>query len=314
MALRQWIYKLALLPCAAILLLPIATAQEAAPPKPAPPDYTAPLNDARQMIGTGAYVEAEKALRALLAQAPELADAHSLLGFTMLHEGKAAESLNEYTAGAKLHEPGTDELTGVALDYIRLKDLPDAEKWLIDAARKSPERALVWYLLGRTQFELGHAADAAKSLQTCLKIDPQNIRAQYNLGRVYELLKQPEAAVEAYQKAISLQTNASSKDASPYLYLGMLLRRQGKAKDAAPLLKTAMDLNASNRMAPRELGLAYESLGRYNEAAWALKKAIDLDPGDTSLHFFLGRVDREGGQMTESEKEFSLAAGSPAKP
>ncbi|MEO8869192.1 MAG: hypothetical protein ABI357_00020, partial [Granulicella sp.] len=82
----------------------------------APPDFSAPLNEARSMVGSGDYVGADRALRTLLKAAPELAEAHFLLGFALLHEQKPADSLAEYTQGAKFRAPGPEELLGVSLD------------------------------------------------------------------------------------------------------------------------------------------------------------------------------------------------------
>lgn len=285
-----------------------AQPESSAPAPSAPLNFSAPLNEARGMVGSGDYAGADMALRTLLKAAPELAEAHFLLGFALLHEQKPAESLTEYTLGAKYRAPGPEELLGVSLDYIQLKDLPDAEKWLTAAAKSAPDRPLIWYLLGRTQYEEGHGGDAERSLLTCLRLDPQHLRAKYNLGLVYELLKRPEEAAAAYRAAIAMQESATVKDPAPYLNLGMMLRRDDKAAEALPLLNVAAGGGSQDPIAYRELGLAYEKLGRYDEAAGALKMAISLRPKIEALHFFLGRVYREAGHRDEAAREFGEAA------
>jgi tetratricopeptide (TPR) repeat protein len=291
-----------------ILLIAALCAGNMASGQTAPPDFFAPLNEARNMVGSGDYAGADRALRTLLKAAPELADAHFLLGFTLLHEQKAAESLTEYTQGAKFHAPGSEELLGVSLDYIQLKDYPDAEKWLTAAAKSAPERPLIWYLLGSTQYQEGHGGDAERSLLTCLRLNPQHLRAKYTLGLVYELLKRPDEAAAAYRAAIVMQESAAVKDPAPYLDLGMMLRRQDKAAEALPLLVMAAKSGSQDAAAYREWGLACETLGRYNEAAGALKMAISLTPKVEALHFFLGRVYRETGHREEASREFAEAA------
>jgi tetratricopeptide (TPR) repeat protein len=285
-----------------------ATSQAAAPK----PDFSGPLMVARGFVGTGDYPAGERALRTLLTQVPALADAHYLLGFALLHEGKPSESLAEYTEGAKYREPGPEELTSVGLDYLQLNTYGDAEKWLTAAAKRAPERPLIWYLLGRTQYAEGHGEDAARSLLTCLRLDPHRLRAQYLLGLTYELLKRPTEAETAYRAAIAWQENAAGKDLEPYLDLGTLLRKQGKVKEAIPLLAVAAE-GSKDAAAHEELGLAFEDAGRYNDAAGELKAAVALTPAGSSsesaaLHFFLGRVDRKGGREDDARREFALAA------
>ena len=271
-------------------------------------DLSGQLGDARRLLAGADYAGADRALRVILQSAPESADAHFLLGFALLHERKPTESLSEYTLGAKTREPGAEELIGVASDYVVLKDYADAERWLLEASKRGPERPLIWYLLGRTQYNLNHWTDAERSFLTCLRLDPHYTRAEYNLGLVYEAQQKPEAALAAYRLAITWQETSSTKDIQPYLDLGVLLRKQGKTSDALPLLVQAAGGAPRNPLAHQELGLAYEQLGRYDEAVGELKTAVSLAPKIEALHFFLGRLYRKTGDREEATAEFALAA------
>ncbi len=292
--------------------IPPAPAQEpqAAPapaPVPPPADLSAPLNEARHLLTIADYAGADHAMRALIAEHPKSPDAHFLLGFALLHEQKPTESLAEYTEGAKFRDPSADELLGVASDYIVLKSYTDAERWLLAAAKLAPERPITWYLLGRTQYNLNHWTDAEKSFLTCLRLDPHHERAEYNLGLVYEMLQRPESAVTAYRTAISWQETSTEKDPQPYLDLGTLLRKQGKAAEALPLLTIAA-ASSKNPLAHQELGLTYEQLGRYDEAIGEMKLAVSYSPNVEAPHFFLGRLYRRTGHKDEAAHEFTEAA------
>lgn len=274
----------------------------------APVGLTASLANAKHLLAIADYAGADRALRAILATAPDFADAHFLLGFALLHEQKPVESLNEYTQGAKATAPGPEQLIGVASDYILLKDYQDAEHWLLAALKSAPERPLIWYMLGRTQYNLNHWGDAERSFLTCLRLDPHHLRAEYNLGLVYEAEQRPDDAIAAYKQAIAWQETSPTKDIQPYLDLGMLLRHQGKFVEALPMLTVATTGGSRNPLAHQELGLAYEQLGKYDEAIGELKAAIALTPQIEALHFFLGRVERKAGHRDEAAAEFALAA------
>ncbi|WP_263385453.1 tetratricopeptide repeat protein [Granulicella arctica] len=271
-------------------------------------DVSAPLAEARRMLGAADYAGADRALRTILLTAPDSPDAHFMLGFALLHEAQPTESLAEYTQGAKFRDPAAEELIGVASDYILLKDYADAEKWLVVAAKRSPERPITWYLLGRTQYNLNHWADAEHSFTTCLRLDPHHLRAEYNLGLVYEAQQKPELALAAYKAAIAWQETAPVKDLQPYLDEGILLRQQGKLAEALPVLLIAAGGGSHNPLAHQELGLAYEQLGKYDEAVGELKAAIALAPKVEALHFFLGRMYRKAGKKDEAAQEFAEAA------
>jgi len=54
-------------------------------------------------------------VRSYLAVHPDSADGHFLLGLILFKQGKPAESLSEYTEGAKRHDPGAADLKIVAI-------------------------------------------------------------------------------------------------------------------------------------------------------------------------------------------------------
>jgi len=244
----------------------------------------------------------------MLTQAPDSAEAHFLLGFTLLHEEQPKQSLAEYSLGAKHRDPGPNELIGMASDYLVLKNYPDADHLLITATQRAPKLAIGWYLLGQAQYNEGHAVDAEKSFLACLRQNPHHLQAEYNLGVVYEKLNRPEEAATAYRTAISWQDTSPVKDPHPYLNLGMMLRQQGHVAEALPYLKSAVVADSHDPIAHQELGLANEQLGRYDDALAELKQANDLSPNTEALHFFLGRVYRKAGHGNEAASEFAQAA------
>ena len=66
----------------------------------------------------------------LIAADPKAAEPRYLLAYALEREDKPADSLNEYTKAAALRPPTAAELRSVALDYVLLKDLTDAERWM----------------------------------------------------------------------------------------------------------------------------------------------------------------------------------------
>ncbi len=252
--------------------------------------------------------EAEGELRAAVAVTPDPAEVHFLLGKLLFLENRPQESLAEYTAGASGRSPTAEDLMTVASDYVILKDLPDADRWLNDAVKLDPVNPRAWYLLGRTQYNEDRAVAAERSFQHVLALHPQDVRAEYNLGLVEEKLQRPQEALTAYRTAIEWQRGWSKQDAQPYLDLGILLLSQGNANEALSALREAVRYSPDNPLAQQELGQALEALQRFDEALQALQRAISLAPEAQQPHFFMARILKHMGRNEESAAEYAIVA------
>jgi len=291
--------------CVMSLAAKVGQGQESTPSSPNV-EGSAALAVARQFIRQGEWARAEGQLRNALQANNKTAEVRYLLGYVLLRENRALDSLAAYTVAAASREPTSEDLNAIASDYVLLKAYTDAEHWLLMAVRQSPENRQSWYLLGRTQYNLDHAADAAASFQRCLALSPGDPRAEYNLGLADEKLQKPDEARAAYQQAIRWQTEQGIQDAQPYLDLGMLSLSQGRAQDALPLLTEATRLSPGNPLIFQELGLSLDALGRSAEAVESLRKATELAPDAERPHFFLGRIYRRNGQKEKSDEQFAI--------
>ncbi len=263
---------------------------------------------AQAFIAQKQWQPAEQTLRTLLAQQPAAAAPHFLLGFVLFHQARFADSLAAYTAGAKLKPPASEDLLIVASDYIQLKDYADAEHWLLYVTAHSPEDALAWYLLGRTQYLLDHASAAASSFEHCLRLNPRDVRAEYNLGLAKERMQQPNDAIAAYRTAIGWTSVTGQPDPQPYLDLGSLLLELNRPGDALSPLQEAVRLAPRNPMAQQQLGVALEKNAEDEAAIAAYQRAIDLAPDAEHPHFFLGRLLRHLGRKNEADQQFAIVS------
>lgn len=268
----------------------------------------AKIAEARQHLSLAQLPAAERDLREVIALDPSATEAHFLLGYVLFRERRPAASLAEYNAGARLRTPTSDELLSVTSDYILLKDLPDAERSLLFATAHYPADPALWYLLGRTEYNQDHNADAAHAFCRALELRPRDVRAEYNLGLAFERLGRTAGAISAYQTAIGWQSFLAQPDPQPYLDLGSLLLREGKPAEALDALEHAVRFGPRNPLAHQQLGLALEALGRHGEAVAPLQQAAALAPTAEQPHFFLGRIYRHLGQPSDSTREYAAAS------
>jgi tetratricopeptide (TPR) repeat protein len=101
---------------------------------------------------------------------------------------------------------------------------------------------------------------------------------------MYEELKQPDRAIEAYQENLRLQPSY----ADGHLHLGFLLYRLKRSSEAIPHLAEAAKLNPKQPDAHLLLGLTYLQMDRYTDALAAFQTGVQYNPANPDLLFNLG--------------------------
>lgn len=318
-------------------------ASSASPPTAAdthrPPASDPALAAAESLVQRGLLKEAEAQTRHYLDAHPESADGHYLLGYILFDEihqeylaeerkegagfryndtvgralaqmrdAKARESLAEFSAGARYHPASAFDLKIVALDYLLLKDEPAAEKWLTASVKLNPRDAQAWFYLGRTQYSETKYAAAIEAFEQCLKLEPRNVAAEYNVGLSYEGLNQKPEAIQAYQNAIAWQAQSPSKSPEPFMGLARLYLNQNQPAKAVPYLVQAVAAFPQAALAHEELGRAYSSLNKLREAQKELEEAVELSPQKASLRCVLGQVYQREKMPAKAKIEFDRCA------
>ncbi len=280
-----------------------ARAEEAAPGT-----TDALLYESKAYIHLEQFMAAEGALRRYLLAHVTSSDALYLLGYVLHREGKAAESLETYTKAAQHRTPAGDDLKIVGLDYVLLNDYPEAIKWLEKAVEAEPKNKEAWYFLGRAYYTKSSIPEARRAFLTVLRLDPRDAKAENNLGLILESEAQPEAAMDAYRKAIAWQNQSLRLSEQPYLNLGSLLMEQSRMSESIPLLQRAVELASGNAICRLKLGTAYLRLGKLTDAQRDLEKAVQLAPGDPAAHYQLGKLYKEMKALDRAKAEFDRTA------
>jgi len=330
-----------------LLVVPSASAQEPNRPSvslsatmQSPlPNSTQPdssLAEAKSLLEKGLLPDAERAVRHHLDAHADSAEGHFLLGYILFREiqsgatgetvsegiknldarpadaktrdEKARESLAEFTAGAKYHDPNAFDLKIVALDYVLLGDYVDADKWLTRSVAWNPQDTDTWYYLGRARYNENKFADAISAFQQCLKLSPGNVKAEDNLGLALAGLGRNEEATTAYKQAMDWQSQSSFKNPGPYIDLGSLLLDENRPEEAVPYLLQAIEIAPRESRSHELLGKAYTRMEQLPKAQSELEKATELAPQNANLHCMLAPVYRKQGIADKAKAEFDRCA------
>ena len=138
----------------------------------------------------------------------------------------------------------------------------------------------------------------------CLKLDPENVVAEYNVGLSYEGLNQSDEAIQAYQNAIAWESQHQLKSPAPFVALARLYLHQNQPEKAVPYLFQAAAAFPQLSLPHEELGKAYSVLHRLPEAQEQLEKAVQLSPQKASLRCLLGLIYQQEKMTANAQTEF----------
>ena len=267
-----------------------------------------PLASAQQLMHDGKFAQAEAMLRPLIAADPKAPEPRYLLAYSLLREDKPADSLKEYTTAAALHTPTAAELRNVALDYVLLKDLPDADRWMSRSLAMDDNDAETWYTMGRLRYTQGRYGDAVTCFQKTLALHPRSVKGENNLGLAYEGLNRNDDAVRAYRTAIAWQKDDPAPSEQPLLNLAILLQHRNQLQEAQQLLEQAAKIRPMEPRIHENLGQVYLHTGRPADAVKEFATAVELAPGNPRYHYLLGQAYRRNGADAQAKQEFARSA------
>lgn len=156
---------------------------------------------------------------------------------------------------------------------LRRGDNAGAEQKLSEAVKADPKNVVA--LLARADFlqkTTNKADDAIKAYQDVLAVDPNNFAANFGLGRLYVVKKDPAKEIDFLKKAVSVKDDYSAHEALGDAYL-----HAKNTKDALPA-----------------------AFKEYRAAA-------AINPGANEPHWGLGMIYSQANQWGEAEKELRLA-------
>ena len=191
----------------------------------------------------------------------------------------------------KLPQPTTFELASAALeqnnfqtaiDLIEADRGRDTESYLL--AREIYSRALV----GRAdQVVATSPVEAEALLRKAAEVNPKNIEAHFNLGRIYTRSKDYALAIDAYQNAVTL--NPKLSDA--FFNLGFIYATTGMYEDAEKLFTRVVQLEPTYLdKALFNLAIIQEKLGKKEECLANLQMAVMIRPENEKAQGYLEQL------------------------
>jgi tetratricopeptide (TPR) repeat protein len=251
------------------------------------------LQEAFEKHQAGAFGDAERGYRQVLAGDPNHAFALNLLGVLCSQTDRPEEAIEHLAAAvnAQPQNAATHYNLGNALRGAGRLD--DAVAAYCAALEVRSDHASAHFNLGATLQELGRPDEALAAFRAATEADPEHVRAHHHLALLLLTQGSFDAAEQAWTRALEQEPDSPEYQ----LNRGIALQGAGRLDDAIEQYRSV------TRLAPRlaagwcNLGAALVDTGRFAEAEIALEHATELDPALFLAHLSLARARRATGDL-----------------
>ncbi len=302
--------------------------------------------------------DAEVTARNLLKTSPNDVTAHKLLGriyLRRLGEGQNAgasastendvlnQAIGEFERIVELQPRSVDDRMVLGQLYTVKHDQKKAEEQFKTAREIEPDSEEVILNMARLYADSGDLQRAAKVISD-VGVNDRSAKMEFTLGAIYDQMKQPKDAIDAYKRAADMQpgdprtlaalaqalmsndqlddalaqynqlATADPENAEPLVHIADIQGRQGKYEEALTTIRKARKLDPTSLEAGFNEGRLLDILGRFDEAVATYSSMVDLtshangaytDEEKNNRSIFLERL---GSVYTEQNKTDLAAA------
>jgi len=285
----------------------------------------------------GNYLDSEAAFREVLRIEPNNAVAHYWLGTVLGVQNQFDDAIESFKTSLQMRPNLSDsrmrliellELKGSlaearseverALFFVEDRDGPEMQS-LEEKLNSIEDQLEIKTFIDEalTQVEDDNIDGGISTLQALLKIHPDQALAYFNLGNLWARKNRIDLAEASFKRAIEIQphySEAHQRLGQIYELVGYFNRAKGEYQKAqAPLQKTdrlRMELDGLTARVEQQRrfaevsarGLYQESQtllqeGNVKEAIAKLVQAISVHPEDPNLHYKLGELYKQNGEI-----------------
>ena len=182
------------------------------------------------------------------------------IGVALLEQFKYKEAAEAFKNALKIDPKLSLAHINLSIALFNVPDLPAAQREAQNAATLAPEAPQPYYILGLIGKLQNRPAEALTSFQRVLKIDPNDVGANINVGQIYSQQRKYPEAIAAFRLALA----AESYNATALYNLGQALMRAGLREEGQKATERFKQLR--ERGSATTIGQNYLEQGRYAEA------------------------------------------------
>lgn len=251
------------------------------------------------------FVEVENILNQSAGQNPNSRpDILALEGAVAFLGGDMAASAARFTDAARLSPLNDSDTFTLAMAVVRLGDDDRARALISGLSKQHPDRAIYLYWLGRLDYNQRRYEEAARKLGRATELDQRSARIWDSLGLAFDMQGQNDKALNALQKAATLNRAEPHPSPWPVHDLGFLLLRMDEPQEAESALREALRYDPGLAQAHYHLGRALDKENRDAEAIDEYSAAVSADKTAPEPCYSLAMLYRKLGRDHEAEAMF----------
>jgi tetratricopeptide (TPR) repeat protein len=281
---------------------------------------TADTKQAYLLLEQKQFAAAAKAAKDLAAQHPNDPEAWKIAGFAELNLKQYAEAAKDLEKAVELQrrtkqeDPNTESALGQA--YVLSEKYQEALPLLIAATTRNPSQpdALMVYYRGVAEYKTGKTADAEKSFNSVVKLNPKDSLSLFYLAQIALAKNDLDGAIASLNRATvndARMTGAWTLLTSSYLRRAALSQDQTKAdadylnavRAGEALIKLRTDAEAVTLF-----GQALIGAKQYARAAAALDRAAAAQDATGITYYLLGVAHSRAANFPKAIAALEMAA------
>lgn len=235
---------------------------------------------------------------------PSNFERYSELGWAYFQAEQLNEAMAAFQHAIALNPSAAGAFNGIGRVYERLGPTQAALEAYEHAIALDPQAIAPYIGLGIIYFDqLFDYAAAIKAFQSGLAHHPADVFAIGLLGVTYARMGRFDEAISALQQAIRLQPD----DTFAYGNLSILYLHLKQYAEMIGCCERELAI-ADGYDVHRLLAIAYDRLGRHEEAIQQLEQSISLNPQDYEARGLLAKILRTVGRQPEADEQSAIAS------
>lgn len=230
---------------------------------------------------------------------------HEKRGRALLLLDRVEEGVEELRKAATLDPTKSEYQLQLGIGLDKLGKYDDAALKFLAALKGAPDDPNIHVYLGMARRNQGELEEAKKYLDKAIELDPQNGRAFFELGLLYNVEQSQGKRSQGDAEQALLKAVQKSPNESKYWYaLGEIYRLETQPDKAIKAYRQALDLDPPYLKATSKLGLLYVDAKRYDDAEALLIPAVRRDGKVAINYLYLGVIYAAKGQKAAAIDNF----------
>ena len=272
------------------------------------PAFTAALNKGIGLFNKNKADEAIVEFLKALELSPNNTAVRNWMGAAYQRMNKHDKAVEIYEQVVELDPIYAEAHNNLAFSYQQLQDYEKAENEYKRALELKPGFVEARFNLACVLQLEKKNDEAITELENVLKMDPQRTECYLHIGDIAKDKKDYDKALSFYNKAMAEVKKAGKKDpqgmANILCKLSLIDKAKGDKDKCKEGLEKVLDIDPANYDALLNLGICTFEEKDFSASLNYLSKALERNPYDAAVHFWLGRYFFALDSLKSSIKQF----------